>query len=126
MLAYSMSDRPGTQDRYIYTFDAETRKQNAIVTMAGVNTRPIWTPDGAELFFILKEGVGGPTWRMMRIPAAGGMALFDGLDSAKFTGPASLPAYEVATRRRAPRRVAAASWCDTPAPTVPGMPLRRI
>ncbi len=53
-----------------------------------------WTPDGQSLLFI--EGVGGPTWRMMRIPATGGTAVFDGLDSANFTGTVPLPTYEVA------------------------------
>jgi hypothetical protein len=53
-----------------------------------------WTPDGQSLLFI--EGVYDPTWRMMRIPATGGAAVFDGLDSAKFTGTVSLPSYEAA------------------------------
>jgi hypothetical protein len=53
-----------------------------------------WTPDGQSLLFI--KGHGGPTWQMMRIPATGGAAIFDGLDSANFTGTVPLPTYEVA------------------------------
>ena len=52
-----------------------------------------WTPDGHSLLFIASP-VGAPAWRMMRIPAAGGAAEFDGLDSAAFTSTVPLPKIE--------------------------------
>jgi len=44
-----------------------------------------WTPDGQSILFVVVS-IGDEAWRMMRIPANGGVAEFDGLDSATFTG----------------------------------------
>jgi Tol biopolymer transport system component len=52
-----------------------------------------WTPDGQSLLFIAQPA-GATTWRMMRIPATGGAAEFDGLDSAAFTSAVPLPKIE--------------------------------
>ena len=50
-----------------------------------------WTPDGQTLLFV---AAGASTWRMMRIPATGGVAEFDGLDSAAFVSAVPLPKIE--------------------------------
>jgi hypothetical protein len=55
-----------------------------------------WTPEGQSLLFVARP-VRAPTWRMMRIPAAGGAAEFDGLDSAAFVS-------NVRSRRSVPAR----------------------
>lgn len=52
-----------------------------------------WTPDGQSLLFIASP-VAAPAWRMMRIPAMGGAATFDGLDSAAFVSSVPLPTIE--------------------------------
>ena len=49
-----------------------------------------WTPDGRSLLFATaKETKVG--WRIMRVPAAGGQPVFDGLDSTNLTGALQLP-----------------------------------
>ena len=49
-----------------------------------------WTPDGQSLLFAMaKETKVG--WRMMKVPAAGGQPVFDGLDSTNPTGSMPLP-----------------------------------
>jgi len=61
-LAYSVSDRPGSQDRYIYTLNTVTREQRPVVTMAGVNVRPTWSPDGSQLFFVNEQSGRRALW----------------------------------------------------------------
>ena len=53
-----------------------------------------WTPDGQWLLFVTQP-VDRQPWRMMRVPAAGGAAEFDGLDSAAFVGTVPLPKMEI-------------------------------
>jgi Tol biopolymer transport system component len=49
-----------------------------------------WTPDGRSLLFAMaKETKVG--WRIMRVPAAGGQPVFDGLDSTNLTGSVRVP-----------------------------------
>ena len=39
-------------DRYIYVIDANGQSETALVKIAGSNTQPLWTPDGAHLLFV--------------------------------------------------------------------------
>jgi hypothetical protein len=42
-------------------------------------TRPAWTRDGKEILLGLRRD--NRTWRLMRVPAAGGRATFAGLET---------------------------------------------
>ena len=43
-----------------------------------------WTPDGRQIVFVAREEAPSTGWRLMRVPAAGGRAEFDGIESAQF------------------------------------------
>jgi Tol biopolymer transport system component len=47
-----------------------------------------WTPDGASILFAASSPSGG--WRIMRVPAVGGEATFDGLESSTLDGSVSV------------------------------------
>ena len=50
----------------------------------------VWTPDSQSILFIVSSQPG--SWRLMRIAASGGEAVFDGLESSTAVTDKSLPA----------------------------------
>ncbi len=61
----------------------------------GWSDRIAWTPDGQSILFV-RQAVKGPegSWQVMQIPATGGAAVPDGLDSSNFTSAVPMPRVE--------------------------------
>ena len=51
-VAYSARVREGSTERAIHAVDARGERDSVIVSVAGTNTQPIWTPDGTHILFI--------------------------------------------------------------------------
>ena len=61
-VAYSANPREGSEDRYIYVADLAGQMETTIVGMAGLNTRPLWTPDGSALMFVNLQSGNRSLW----------------------------------------------------------------
>ncbi len=70
-ISFSALVREGSIDRYVYVMDRDGQHEEAVVRMAGVNSWPVWTPDGAHLVFSSNRSGQPALWS---VPVNGGRA----------------------------------------------------
>lgn len=73
-IAFAAAAREGSIDRYIFVMDKDGQNLTAVVKMAGVSDRPVWTHDGSHLLFVSNRS-GQPA--MWSVPVQDGRASGD-------------------------------------------------
>lgn len=77
-IAYAAVAREGSTDTHVYVMDANGQNERVVASIPGLNTWPIWAPDGAHLIFVNSQSgrrdlfavpvqAGGPSGEPMRL-----------------------------------------------------------